>query len=78
MLSHFPGRRGEFPRPRVEEVKERGSAGLDLQPPVGPNGHFVSGRPEKTPHVFQLVHESQKIAGKLLLIHKEVLFFLIK
>lgn len=72
MLFHFPGRRGEFPRPRAEEAKPRSSASLDLQPPVAPNGHFVSSRREKTPHVLQLVHESQNRVGKLTLTHKEL------
>lgn len=42
MLFSFPGRRGEFPRVRAEEAKLVGSASLDVQPQVGPNGHFVS------------------------------------
>lgn len=56
MLFRFPGRRGEFPRLRVEEAKS-----LDLQPPVAPNGHFVSSRREKTPRVL---HGSQNAVGK--------------
>lgn len=59
---------GSFPDPGR---RRRSRASLDLQPPVGPNGHFVSSRREKTPHVFQLAHESQNVVGKLILTHKE-------
>lgn len=43
----------------MEEAKPRGGAGLDLQPPVGPNGHFVSSRREKTLDVFHFILEGQ-------------------